>query len=140
MSVKLEPTQDDLKHLDGGRYPVTNVRIRERMIMERAVIRCFLESVLAHKDAALFAAVDNGEEEFPSTRELPTLMEQIQSVDEDYIRVYAADDVTGQRKHLGSVFLMYGNAGWEVIADYHTSLEFLMGPVNALIDKLTGDA
>jgi hypothetical protein len=42
------------------------------------------------------------------------------------VEVYDGD------RHLGNVFLVMGNDGYDMISDYHTSLEEFLIPVNAL--------
>lgn len=51
------------------------------------------------------------------------LIEAMQSVDEEHLMVYK------DNKRVGWVFFVYGNSGWDVIADYTTNLESVMESV-----------
>lgn len=45
------------------------------------------------------------------------LIKAMQSVDEEHLMVYK------DNKRVGYVFFVYGNSGWDVIADYTTNLD-----------------
>jgi hypothetical protein len=103
--------------------------VAKRIKIERQVISAFVKSVLSSK---LTITVDNGEEKpVVKSTSYKAIMAAIMATDEEHLRVY---DTAG--KHLGSAYMVYGNDGYDVICDYHTSLEELMTPVNVVIDRL----
>lgn len=67
-----------------------------------------------------------GEDEAPTyTRNRAELDAEAMAADEAWLRVRFKD---GRR---GSVFLVYGNSGWDLITDYHMPLEPELRPVMA---------
>lgn len=114
-------------------------KIRARQTMERAVIRHACTALIA---AGCYLRVDNGEELVtPHTNKLNEVMDAIMQTDEEHIHVYKRHGVV-HKKHgfefnkLGWIFLVYGNAGWEVIADHTVSLGELLASTDAYTDQL----
>jgi hypothetical protein len=105
---------------------VLDAAVRNRQRIERAVCSALIKAGL---HAGYKITVDNGEEEVlkESTNKSEILKEMF-SVDEE--RLWFHKD----GKKLG-VFLVYGNYGWDVIADYHVPLEHLMDEPNKVADS-----
>lgn len=105
--------------------------IAKRIKVERRVISAFVKEVLRNR---LAITVDNGEDKpVEKSTSYRAIMAAIMATDEEHLRVF---DPAG--RHVGSAFMVYGNDGWDVIADYHTTLEPLMKPVEIVIDRLGG--
>lgn len=67
---------------------------------------------------------------------LAAIMDGLMSTDEDTLAVYSRDG-GGDWKRTGSVLLIYGNDGHDVIADYSVVLGHLLEGANALADGLS---
>jgi hypothetical protein len=108
-----------------GRTPA----IRRRQALERKVITALLKQAIA---AGYTVTVDNGEEfvikESASVRDILKVMF---TVDEEWLR-FSKDG-----KHIGTAALIYGECGWDVIADYHCVLEPIMTEANRIADELS---
>jgi hypothetical protein len=58
------------------------------------------------------------------------------SVDEETLCVYKKqNNEINPFEAIGSVFFVYGNDGWDVIADYSVSLEEQMDIINKFIEE-----
>ena len=60
------------------------------------------------------------------------IMGAVMTTDEDKLRIY---DARGER--IGDVWLVYGNDGWDVIADYHDNpeMETVLKPAFKIADR-----
>lgn len=124
---------DDVLYFSQDRGLTSGVRARQ--IMERAVIRTLAQTLL---DAGYALRVYEGEEYAGRlTTNRDEIMSQIMSVDEEQLDVFIGDGSHEHARRYATIFLVYGNDGWDVIADYSSKLEVFMGPVNTLIDKLS---
>lgn len=133
ITLPLAPTPDDLAHFDvsGASYPHLKDPenpIRQRMLIERAVIRRAVEDLLAAgKTLRVFYGHENGDSSDYGgvhTTDLRNVMSQIQACDEEWLNVYIpSPDKPGFLRFIGQIALVYGNDGWDVIADNHVSLE-----------------
>lgn len=104
--------------------------VQKRQRMERAIARRIVRDALA---AGYRLNVDNGGD----TDELPAPSASFKEVtgamfatDDEYLRLYK------DGKRVGSVYLVYGNDGYDAICDYSVSLESLLSGANALADRL----
>jgi hypothetical protein len=137
--VTLTPTADDLAHFarseQSGRFPI-DAAIKERIVVERAVIRRAATDILA---AGCAITVFDGEDvSVMKTRDLGEVMDGICACDEEWLRVYEpTGDEAKPWKHLGNIFLVFGNEGWDVLADYHMTLEPLLAGANEFADTLS---
>lgn len=96
----------------------------ERQIVEKAA-RCLIA-------AGYSVEVFDGEETAQAaTTDMKLIKAALYSTDEDYLR---AIDATGKR--VGWVRMIYGNDGWDVMADNTTNLEDVLKDATALADKL----
>lgn len=98
-----------------------------RQKIERRVIRAFVRSALA--DGCAISVYDGGDFCLKRSTSEKEIMGAIMSTDEDSLVV------SKDGKRIGSVYLVYGNDGYDVINDYSVSLEYLMAPVRAVEEK-----
>lgn len=138
MSVTLAPTPDDLAHFErseqGGRFPI-DPAIKERIVMERAVIRRAITDILAAGHA--ITVFDGEDAPLKRSTDVGAVMGEICACDEEWLRVLApTGDTAKPWKHLGTIFLVYGNEGWDVLADYSVNLEPLLAGANEFAETL----
>jgi hypothetical protein len=103
--------------------------VEQRQNIERRIVRAFVRQALA---AGYYLVIDNGgdnDERITVTNE-EQAMAQVMATDNERIYVYAnAQDsrrstpITTRTE--GCVWFVYGNTGWDVIADYSVWLEEL---------------
>lgn len=98
-----------------------------RQKIERRIVRTFVKAALA--DGCDISVYDGEAFCLKRSTSEKDIMAAIMSTDEDYL-------VVGKfgKKH-GSVQLVYGNDGYDVISDYSISLEYLMPVVRAAEEK-----
>jgi hypothetical protein len=110
--------RDDSAHFEQHHH-VKDVAIRTRILIERAIVRRAVRDILAAHDGAYCISVYDGEE-YPvkRSRDLDQIMADVGQCDEEmlYVRHVGKDGVTGTR--VGGIALVYGNGGWNVIADH----------------------
>lgn len=112
----------------------TDSSVIARQLVERAIIRQAVTDILA---AGYTIRVHDGEEW--ATRRLDNMeaiMDGLMSTDEEMLAVYYMDE-GGDWKRIGSVSLIYGNDGHDVIADYSVILGDVLAGANALADGLS---
>ncbi|HCN5947580.1 TPA: hypothetical protein N6Z09_004296 [Escherichia coli] len=103
---------------------VTTRQSIEHRIVEKAA-RCLIA-------AGYSVEVFDGEETAQAaTTDMKLIKAALYSTDEDYLMAF---DTTGKR--IGWVRMIYGNDGWDVMADYTTNLEDVLTDANKLADKL----
>jgi hypothetical protein len=140
ITLPLQPTADDIAHLERptGKFPAhqhlldPNNEIRQRIIMERAVVRKAISDIIA---AGNWVRVFYGPEEgygCDRTDNLDVAMEAIMACDEESVIVFP----NSSDKRIGFLFLVYGNEGWSVIADNSTKLEGVLQGATDFADEL----
>lgn len=99
--------------------------VRKRQRVEKTIVRAL---VIAGIKAGYTITVDNGEEEvlIRSTDRI-AIMREIMSVDEERLLFH-------KDKKTSMVYLVYGNDGYDVIADHGMSLEPVVDSIQPLID------
>lgn len=103
--------------------------LARRIAAERKVAR---RAIRALKAAGYTLGVHNGEElVLKHSADERKILSEMFSVDEEHLIAYGSDG-----KRVGSVFFVYGNAGYEVINDYSMSLEPVMEAVCAYAETL----
>jgi hypothetical protein len=133
--MDLQPTPDDLAYF-AKPYPVSD-EVRKRIIMERAIIRTAAQSLIA---AGFRLRVwDGGDWGCELTDSLDTIMGAIMATDEESIRVYRLG-VTEKWIIHGALVLVYGNDGYDVIADNSVNIEEHLKAASELADSLEADA
>ena len=116
-------------------------RIRERAdpsVLPRIAAELTIIHEIAQRAQALGFAfqVDYGDyDEQPIRERASDLIEHdIHACDEELLRIIVLDEEHAHHRTqrvVGSVFLVYGNSGWDVICDYSA-----MGPVAGIIDEM----
>lgn len=120
------PTEWDLQHLKA-----CDPSVRFRRLVELAIVRKLVTDVIA---AGHSITVYDGEDRpVKRSKDVDLIMDHAFSVDECWLNIRALRD-SGV---LGTVLLVYGNSGWDVISDYHISLENLLKPVNEYAEQLS---
>jgi hypothetical protein len=141
MSYPVIPTADDRAHFErvsnytrqrtGHADAPEFAKWRKRVTMERMIIRKACRDLIA---AGCTISVDYDEDDGPElvdSTDLNAIMGTIQACDEERLRVKR------DGKHLGTIYLVYGNDGWDVICDYSVSLEPYLQGANELADKVS---
>jgi hypothetical protein len=106
--------------------------VGKRQKAEYAVISAFVKTALK---AGHTLGVHDGEElVLKYSSSYKAVMGAIMSVDDEYLLVYPVNATSGPR--MGLVQLIYGNDGPDVISDYTTNLEPLMGKANEVSERL----
>lgn len=101
--------------------------VKMRQEIERKIIAQIVDSAFAN---GYSISVNDGEETvLKKSTNKTQIMNAIMSTDEDVLYIH---DKAGAR--LGSVYLIYGNDGHDVIADYTAGLESLLEEANKLAD------
>jgi hypothetical protein len=77
------------------------------------------------------AVCQGDEDEQPATTSKRDIMKLLGECDEDRIIVYSPT-----KGSLGWLYLVYGNAGWDVISDYSCHLEPQLQAVNTYAETL----
>lgn len=139
MSVALAPTPDDLAHFErseaGGRFPIA-ADIKARIVVERAVVRRAITDILA---AGYLVRLHDGESWATGLEpNIDRVMAELCACDEERLYVWKprqGDEQDG--KYIGSIYLVYGNEGWDVLADYSVNLEPLLAGANEFAETLS---
>lgn len=105
------------------------MRVEQRMQIEKRIARHAVKAALAAGYAV--SVHDGGEWCVKRSRELSTIMDALMSTDSDTLLFR---DAQGAR--IGTVDLVYGNDGYDVIADHSMSLEGLLAPTTAYAESL----
>ncbi len=108
--------------------------IRARIVVERAIIRKLCEYAI--KELGYSVSVFDGEE-YPvrKCQDMAVIMEAVCACDEEWLVFH--HHLSDRKNHMiGNVYLIYGNDGPDVIADYHVSLEPLVSAINDYAESL----
>jgi hypothetical protein len=136
ITLPLQPAPDDLAHFAATRCDYLRVEgnpIRNRIIMERAVIRRAVTDLIA---AGFTVRVYYGEGDYgcERTNDVNTVMAAIGACDEEWLNVRRERE--GERPQVATIYLVYGNDGYDVMADYHLSIEEHLKGANELSDQI----
>lgn len=106
------------------------MKLEKRIAIEKRIAKKVVQDLLAQ---GYKITVYDGES-CPISRSCnqKDILDAMFSVDEEYLFAYAQDE----KKRTGSILFIYGNDGWDVIADYSISLEEALAGANALADKI----
>jgi hypothetical protein len=104
---------------------MTNER---RMKIERQIAKRTIKEAFA--DGYKLGVFDGEELTLADCADASKVFAAMFTTDEDWLRFYR------DGKHVATVYFVYGNDGYDVIADYHVSLDSLMARVQILADKL----
>ncbi len=97
--------------------------------MEKAVVSAIVKSAL--KLGYTVSVWEGGDWALKPSIEYKKIMEACFSTDEDVLVFRNSDSVK-----VGSVLLVYGNSGYDVICDYSESLESMLGKANEVAGRL----
>lgn len=100
-------------------------------VMEMDIAKRVVDGLLA---AGYEVSVDDSEEiVLHRSRDAAAILAAMRSTDEDYLLARPAGHPEARAR---VVRFVYGNDGWDVVCDYHTSLEPVMAPINEYADRL----
>lgn len=105
-------------------------KIRARIALEKRIVNRLIKTFL--KDGCQVTLEYDEEYAVVKSTKFSDFRGQIMACDEEKLRVYK------NGKCIGSVFLVYGNDGYDVICDYHNSLSSYIEEVDKYIDKIMG--
>ena len=104
------------------------MNVEQRQAIEKRIVKKVIEDGLA---AGYELAVDNGGDGFEYCgADKKRLLEELFATDEEYLWFFK------DGKAAGRVYLVYGNDGWDVIADNSLSLGELLKGAEALAEEL----
>jgi len=107
-----------------------NPTAAKRVMVEHRIVRRLLSDLIR---AGYKVGLQNEEGTIAKkSRDVEKLMGEIHSVDEELVVAY--DDIG----YVGSVYLVYGNSGYDVIADYSLNLETVIGGALRVADSYEG--
>lgn len=112
-----------------------SMSVTERQAVERKIVTKLLEDAIA---AGYLVTVDNGED-FPtrSSKDVAAILAGMFQTDEEWLHL-DKDDEQGRGRR-ATIYLVYGNGGYDVIADYNSSLEPVLMGATALANQLEDD-
>lgn len=135
-SSELYREPDDVLYFSQNRVP--RQKARERILMERHIVRHFVKVVLAQALEPLSITIFDGECTVLSrSRNVADIMANIGACDEETLIVRVGSEPSAPK--VGTVYLVYGNDGWDVMADTTESEAFnaLLASTNDLADALS---
>lgn len=99
--------------------------------MEMDIAKRVVDGLLA---AGYEVSVNDSEEVvLDGSRDAEAILAAMRSSDEDYLLARPAGHPEARAR---VVRFVYGNDGWDVVNDYHVSLEPVMAPINEYCDRL----
>lgn len=119
------------------------MNLKTRISLERQILRATAKLLKAN---GFFMILNDGEENCQKepTDSVPIIMKSAMSTDMDHLKAYQLTDpanptstcFNGRYQRIGVIDFVYGNDGWDVIADYSVALEPQMQEIQKLGDKL----
>ena len=97
--------------------------------MEQRVVRSACQELIS-QGCALSLYYGEGEYGIKHTNIADAVVKEMHACDDEWIRVYR------DGKFLGSIWLVYGNDGWDVMADMHVTIDTMLPETNKLIESL----
>jgi len=89
--------------------------VETRIDIEKKIIRHMVELAIAK--GWVVSVYDSEEWTLESSKDIEAIMNAVMTTDEDLLRFYDKENT----KRIGTVYLVYGNSGWDVICDYTVS-------------------
>jgi len=114
----------------------TTTQIQKRINLEKRIVRQLVRALLR---AGYELSVDYNEGEgrvITWTRDYREVVDALFACDEEWLETQIDSDETETGFKRSFVRLVYGNDGYDVIADYGISLEPVLAPINAWTDEL----
>ena len=99
--------------------------------MEADIAATFIQSVL--QAGYVVSVWEGGDYAIQHSSDAKDILDAMFSTDSDVLRMYRNTPTGYVCK--ASAWFVYGNSGWDVLADYSTSLEPLLTEVNALSER-----
>lgn len=115
-----------------------NQSIILRQLIERAIVRHTVADLVA-SGCSVSVYYGDGEYGIKRSTSVEAVMAEIGACDEEFLHVHPNPKNDSLGKKMGTIMLVYGNDGWDVLCDYHTSLEPLLVGANAFAESI-GDA
>ena len=109
-----------------------NTKVTLRMAMERRIVRSACKELM-EQGCAVSLYYGEGDWGIEKATDAIAVVKEMHACDEEWLHVFGADG-----KRLGVVALVYGNDGFDVIADLHVKVDAMLPRTNALIDQLMG--
>ena len=106
-------------------HPKNDSDCSDRMLVERAIVRHLVDEILGK---GYRIAVTNGDDEYPPTSDRDTLLDDLYVADEE--RIYIVD--SSNNTNLGWIYLVYGNDGYDVIANHTVDISPIINTTNNL--------
>ena len=109
---------------------------QDRQAIERRIIERLVTDAIA---AGFAVSVDDGgETTVKRSRDLDEIMAAVMTTDEDYLYFHEGEG----RSTNNWVHLVYGNDGWDVIADHsdNEAMNALVAGASALADQIEGES
>lgn len=137
--LPLQPTSDDNRWFEASTkrgYPITE-SLHQRILMERAVIRCAVAALIQHGFYVKLYDCDDHQalsDEASSEDSIFKIMDELLSCDDEYLRVYRKEG--DKSRFFGWIHFVYGNDGYDVISDNTVNLEEFIKPASDLADQL----
>lgn len=110
----------------------THPSVRARQMVEEAIARRVVTDAIA---AGYSLAVDNGEETGEKSNIIEVIMRELGTTDEDTISFYK-----NSKQREGFVYLVYGNSGHDVMANWSVAIEPVLEGARKLADELENPA
>jgi len=107
------------------------MNVQQRQAIERKIVEQVIDAAFAN---GYKIWIDNGGDwdEVVFCETAADAKREIMHTDEEYLHIYKVED--GVQKGYGWVWCVYGNDGWDVIADYST------GAINEIVDPIVNAA
>ena len=102
-----------------------------RMGIEQKIIRRAVTDILG--EGYKISLYDGGDFTVKRSADLNLILNATQTTDRDMLKVYEGDEL------IGTIILIYGNDGHDVIADYSLSLEEVLKGASLLADELADE-
>jgi DNA-binding GntR family transcriptional regulator len=112
--------------------PSKEAKIALRQRIEARIVEQIVDDALK---AGYTLSVDDGGDALAvkDSTSRKDVLDALMNTDEDRLILTRED-------HRGAILLVYGNSGWDVIADYSVRLEDVLAGANALAEKLEAEA
>lgn len=107
----------------------TKMSVKMRQEVERKIAAAFVREAIK---AGYTMTVDYGDGESEHHSKITAVLAAMFLGDDDRVYLYK------NNQRVGWVWFVYGNDGWDVISDYTTNLENLMGPAQKISDHYAG--
>lgn len=105
----------------------------QRIEVELDIVTRVVDALLA---AGYFLQTDLQDDPRPAipTKDREAILSEMMQVDDEFLGVFQNRD--DPRGRYGWIRFVYGNDGWDVVADYTTNLEGVLAPINEYADSL----